>query len=125
MVLRDFQENKEIERAVYSWPAIIIVCLLAFAALWGVFKALRTELALKSDVNALEKKTFLSVLRVTAVKAFLSFLASRDRTLTDINNIRHMLAQLLRLHQSFDHIDMNQTILCRVANQVRRIVTAE
>ncbi|MDP3935315.1 MAG: septum formation initiator family protein, partial [Candidatus Giovannonibacteria bacterium] len=56
MAFNDFQENREIERAVFSWPVIFIAGLLVIAALWGIFRALEKELALRGEIKTLEKK---------------------------------------------------------------------
>lgn len=56
MALSDFQESKEIERIIFSWPVIFVCVLLLLAALWGVFKALEKGLALRQEVANLEKK---------------------------------------------------------------------
>jgi len=56
MAFNDFQENKKIERAVFSWPVIFIAGLLVIAALWGIFRALEKELALRGEIKTLEKK---------------------------------------------------------------------
>ena len=56
MVLRDFQENKETERVVYSWPAILIVALLGLAVIVGIFRVFRTKLALNVEIKNLEEK---------------------------------------------------------------------
>lgn len=56
MALRDFQENKETERVIYSWPAILIVALLCLAVIGGISRVLRTKLALNGEIKDLEKK---------------------------------------------------------------------
>ena len=56
MAFNDFKESKEVERAVFSWPVIFIAGLLVIAALWGIFRALEKELALRGEIKTLEKK---------------------------------------------------------------------
>ena len=56
MVLRDFQENKKTKRVIYSWPAIVIVALLCLAVTVGIFRVLRTSLALNREIKDLEGK---------------------------------------------------------------------
>ena len=56
MAFNDFQESREVERAVFSWPVIFVAGLLIIAALWGVFRALEKELALRGEIKILEKK---------------------------------------------------------------------
>lgn len=56
MAFNDFQESQEIERAVFSWPVIFVALLLVLAALWGIFRALEKELALREEIKTLEKK---------------------------------------------------------------------
>ncbi|KKS95841.1 hypothetical protein A3B05_02610 [Candidatus Giovannonibacteria bacterium RIFCSPLOWO2_01_FULL_43_160] len=56
MAFNDFQENKEVQRAVFSWPVIFIAGLLVISALWGIFRALEKELALRGEIKTLEKK---------------------------------------------------------------------
>ncbi len=56
MAFNDFQESKEVERAVFSWPVIFIAGLLVISALWGIFRALEKELVLREEIKTLEKK---------------------------------------------------------------------
>ena len=56
MALRDFQEEKDIERSIFSWPVILIVGTLTFVALAGAWKMFNIELALKREIKDLEKK---------------------------------------------------------------------
>lgn len=56
MVLKDFQENKEIGRAVFSWPAILVAALLVSAALWGIFRALEKGFVLRQEIKNLDGK---------------------------------------------------------------------
>ena len=56
MAFKDLQESREVERAVFSWPVIFVAGLLIIVALWGVFRALEKELALRGEIKILEKK---------------------------------------------------------------------
>lgn len=40
---------------VFSWPVIFVALLLVISALWGIFRALEKELALRGEIKTLEK----------------------------------------------------------------------
>lgn len=56
MVLRDFQEKKEIEKFIFSWPALIVAFLLVILVSLGVLRILKRELALRREIRTLEAK---------------------------------------------------------------------
>lgn len=56
MGLRDFQENRDIERSIFSWPVILIVGALTFVALAGAWRTFNVDLALRREIKDLEQK---------------------------------------------------------------------
>lgn len=56
MGLSDFQEDRDIERSIFSWPVILIVGTLVFVALAGAWRTFDIDLALRREIKDLEKK---------------------------------------------------------------------
>ena len=55
MVLKDFQEKKEFERALSSWPVLIFVGLLLALAFYGVARGLSGNMVINREIKELEK----------------------------------------------------------------------
>ena len=45
--------------------------------------------------------------------------------LADIENPRHVISQISGFNQTLHYVDMDQAILRRIANQVRRLIAGE
>ena len=54
MALNDFQEHKESDKILFSYPSILLVSALAILIIFGTAKILRSYLALRKEIRAIQ-----------------------------------------------------------------------
>ena len=56
MGLRDLQERKRLERTIFSWPALIGLCVAIVLVFWNIINAWQTQRMLDRDIARLDEE---------------------------------------------------------------------